>query len=179
MPEQSELQELIDQHALRELVVAYCRAIDRRDVNVMKTLYHPGAIDDHGCLFYGTAEEFLLFLPGPVTKFEMTTHHITNSLFKVAGDYAEGESSLIAAHVTRENSLRNLIVSGRYLDEFERRNGEWRFSHRLALMDWANLPAEAIVELLPPRLDRPSAVGTVDKDDPSYLFLPSFRPISD
>lgn len=148
------LEQAVDKLELYELVVAYCRATDRRDVELMRKLYHPDAIDDHGSLFYGSGEEFIAFLPGPITVFSMTTHHITNTSFHVAGDYAEGESYLIAGHITRETPPRNLIVSGRYLDKFERRKGVWRFSHRTAMLDWANMSGEEIVKLLPPRLDR-------------------------
>ena len=134
-------QEVADRHALYDLVVGYCRATDRRDKALMRTLYHPDAIDDHGALFYGTRDSFIDFLPGPVTAFATTTHHITNTLFRIDGDYAEGESYLIACHITRETPPRNLTVSGRYLDKFERRSGVWRFIHRVCMVDWANMPA--------------------------------------
>jgi hypothetical protein len=170
----SRLEVAADKLELYELVVSYCRATDRRDVELMRELYHPDAIDDHGSLFYGTGAEFIAFLPGPITVFSMTTHHITNAMFEVSGDYAEGESYLIAGHVTREKPPRNLLVSGRYLDKFERRGGKWRFSHRTAMLDWANMAAEEIVKLLPPKLDRAGAVGTVDRTDPSYHVLKMF-----
>jgi hypothetical protein len=174
MNEGRSMQGLADKMELYELVVAYCRAVDRRDVALMRSLYHADAIDDHGSLFYGTGEEFIAFLPGPLTEFALTTHHITNTLFQVSGDEAEGESYFIAGHITLEAVPRNLIVSGRYLDKFQRRDGMWRFSHRTAVADWANLPGEEIVKLLPPRLDRPSATGAPDKSDPSYKILTMF-----
>jgi hypothetical protein len=178
MPNASRLDVAADKLELLELVTAYCRAVDRRDVALMRTLYHPDAIDDHGALFYGTGEEFIQFLPGALTTFAITTHHITNALFHVDGDYAQGESYLIAGHITQESPPRNLIVSGRYLDKFERRDDVWRFSHRTAMLDWANLPVEDIVKLLPPRLDRAGAVGAPDHTDPSYSLLSMFGPRS-
>ncbi len=168
------LEQAADKLELYELVVSYCRATDRRDVDLMRELYHSDAIDDHGALFYGSGEEFIAFLPGPITAFAITTHHITNALFKVDGDRAEGESYLLASHITKETPPRNLTVSGRYLDKFERRDGRWRFSHRVAMMDWSNWTAEEMLAMLPPRLDRPSAVGTVDRTDPSYAMLAMF-----
>ena len=42
------LQTLIDKQALAELVHSYCRACDRRDFALVRTLYHDDAIDDHG-----------------------------------------------------------------------------------------------------------------------------------
>lgn len=79
MADMSRLEEAADKVELYELVVAYCRAMDRRDVDLMRTLYHPDAIDDHGSLFDGTGEEFINFLPGPITVFAITTHHTTNA----------------------------------------------------------------------------------------------------
>lgn len=172
---QEEIAELIDHYKLKKLVTAYCRAVDRRDVRLMRELYHPDAIDDHGQIFYGTAEAFYEFLPGALVQFSMTTHHIANSIFRIEGDYAEGETYLIAAHVTKEQPPRNLIVSGRYLDKFERRDGQWRFSHRVSLVDWANFDAEALGEMFPAQNERQTALGRVDLEDPSYLFLPLLR----
>jgi hypothetical protein len=34
--------------AIRDLVVQYCRAIDRRDFELLAELYAPGSIDDYG-----------------------------------------------------------------------------------------------------------------------------------
>ena len=42
------LQTLLDKQALAELVYGYCRACDRRDFALVRTLYHDDAIDDHG-----------------------------------------------------------------------------------------------------------------------------------
>ena len=68
----------------------------------MRTLYHPDAIDDHGALFYGTRDAFIDFLPGPVTAFATTTHHITNTLFRIDGDYARRELSNRMPYNTRD-----------------------------------------------------------------------------
>jgi hypothetical protein len=43
-----QLQTLIDKQALHELVLRYCRACDRRDFALLRSLYHDEAIDDHG-----------------------------------------------------------------------------------------------------------------------------------
>jgi hypothetical protein len=174
MAQDQRLLQAADKLELYELVVSYCRAMDRRDWNLMRELYHPDAIDDHGSLFYGTRDEFLAFLPGPNVKFSATTHHITNTLFRVDGDYAEGESYLIASHITKEDPPRNLMVSARYLDKFERRDGVWRFSLRSSVADWANVSAEEFAKILPPTLDRPALIPTHDRRDPSYTQLTLF-----
>lgn len=174
MEYENKLKHMLDKQELYELVVSYCRAMDRHDWDLVRELYHSDAIDDHGSLFYGNREEFLAFLPGPIVNFSATTHHITNTLFRVDGDYAEGESYLIASHITREDPPRNLMVSGRYLDRFERRDGTWRFIHRSSLADWANMPVDELMQILPPLLDRPPLVPAQDRTDPSYSLLNMF-----
>jgi hypothetical protein len=46
------LQEMIDEFALRRLVHAYCRAVDRGDTERLRDLYHHDAVDAHGGFFF-------------------------------------------------------------------------------------------------------------------------------
>ena len=59
------LQELIDKQALQELVLSYCRACDRRDFVLLRTLYHDDAVDEHGAMFCGSADEYVAWLADP------------------------------------------------------------------------------------------------------------------
>ncbi|MER2157629.1 nuclear transport factor 2 family protein, partial [Rhodococcus sp. (in: high G+C Gram-positive bacteria)] len=38
------LQDLIDKQAIREVVLTYCRGIDRLDFDLVRSAYHPDAI---------------------------------------------------------------------------------------------------------------------------------------
>ena len=42
------LQRLIDEDAIRKVHLRYCRAIDRRDFELLRACSHPDGIDDHG-----------------------------------------------------------------------------------------------------------------------------------
>ena len=53
------LQEMIDEFALRRLVHAYCRAVDRGDTETLRNLYHHDAVDAHGGFSAGTPDQFL------------------------------------------------------------------------------------------------------------------------
>jgi hypothetical protein len=67
-----------------------------------------------------------------------TQHCIANVLIEVRGAAARGESYFTAYHALpqADGSDIHMVAAGRYLDSFERRAGEWRFSHRQACYDW-------------------------------------------
>lgn len=159
-------QSLLDQVALRDLVMRYCRGCDRRDFALVRSLYHDDAIDDHGAMFKGTPDEFVAWLPEAMAPWELTIHSISNSLFVVDGDYAEGEHHARAYHRTYPPHRKELIVYGRYLDRYERRDGEWKFLHRSLVFDhgeMVDVDEEAFA-----RLSADAAMGTADRNDPSW-----------
>jgi hypothetical protein len=66
-----------------------------------------------------------------------TTHEITNFVLEideVAGT-AVGQSYWTLYQAV-SGTLRQPVLSGRYLDRFERRNGRWRFAERTATNLW-------------------------------------------
>ena len=55
MVDEGDVKKLLDREAIKELVNLYCRAADRQDHELMRSLYHQDAIDDHGSFFKGLA----------------------------------------------------------------------------------------------------------------------------
>jgi hypothetical protein len=166
------LQMLIDKQALSELVHSYCRACDRRDFALLRSLYHDDAIDDHGTMFRGSADEYLAWLPGVMANFEATVHSITNTLFIVRGDEAQGELYTHAYHRTPAPDAREIVIGGRYLDRYARRDGSWKFLHRALALDWVRLGAVDASAYREFAAGAPP--GRTDALDPSYLALPFF-----
>lgn len=130
---------LLDKQACSELVYRLARAIDRCDADALRSVFHADATDDHGS-FTGSASDFIPWVLGVLAGMRQTQHLITNVLVDVAGDFARGESYFLAQHsVPAEGDTENFVtVAGRYLDRFERRDGEWRIAHRSAVYDWSN-----------------------------------------
>lgn len=161
-----EIRQIADRQALAELVALYCRAVDRRDFSLLRRLYHPEAIHDHGGLFRGTREEFLAFLARSMD--DVVTHHfVGNTLFALDGDRAEGEVYTINTHVIGTTERRDYIAGGRYLDQYLRHEGAWVFMHRRRLIDWAHEG---------PTADAGTAAaltrGIAGIADPSFATLP-------
>lgn len=131
------LQTLLDKQAIQELLWRYCRAIDRRDFQALKALYHEDAIDEHGGMFSGPAHEFIAKLPQIMAPMEVVWHQLGNMLIEVDGDEAWGEIYTLAYHrADLGEGPQDLIVGGRYLDRYHRRDGIWKFQHRKIVMDW-------------------------------------------
>ena len=154
------LQELLDKQALYELVARYCRAVDRVDEELLRSVYWEDAIDEHGP-FVGTVDEFVEehrnggSWSGRKLE-EPVQHAITNTLFDVRGDVAYGETYVEVRRV-RDGGV---FIEGiaRQVDRFERRGGEWRIAHRRILLDYAG-PGRDFTKFLH---------GARDRSDASY-----------
>jgi len=135
------IQLMLDKHELRELGLTYCRAIDRQDFALVRTLYHDDAIDDHGDMFKGSPDDYVAWLPKIMAMWDATVHSLSNTLFEVQGDKANGELYVVAYHRTHGPDAKEIVVGGRYLDRYEKREGVWKFMHRSLAMDWCNVRA--------------------------------------
>lgn len=155
-----------DQIALRDLVMRYCRGCDRRDFALVRSLYHDDAIDDHGTMFRGGPDAFVGWLPQTMAGWELTVHSISNSLFAIDGDQAEGEHHVRAYHRSFPPARREYIVHGRYLDRYERRGGRWKFLHRSLVFDHGDI--REVDEEVFARIGADAPHGTCDRRDPSW-----------
>ena len=165
---QDRLQIAADKAELMDVLQRYCRAIDRRDMDLLRSVYHPGATDNHGGYFNGSVEDFVKVVPGHLEPFAITTHMITNALFVIDGDRAEGESYLIASHITKDDPPQNLMAAARYLDVFERRDGVWRIAERTCILDWDSMGG----------MDPGATKGIAGPGDASYQHLPLLAGLS-
>jgi hypothetical protein len=131
-----QVQELLDKQAIYEAMMRYCRGVDRCDEDLIKSAYHPDAYDDHGP-FKGNAWEFAAMLvPAFRQQYTATMHNICNVLIEVDGDAADAESSFIAYQQAEgDGTIRLETIGGRYIDRFERRDGEWRIARRTVILE--------------------------------------------
>ncbi len=165
------LQALLDKQAITELIHTYCNAADRHDYDLMRTLYHDDATDDHGAFFKGLAMEFIDRLPEIQAPMKILHHNITTLNIALDGDYGEGEVYVLAFHqVATEDEPVDLLIGGRYFDRYEKRDGAWKFSERAVVADWATLSDPSAVTLDHPMVEG-SHIGKPGPEDPSYGFF--------
>lgn len=162
-----QVRELQDRQAIRDAIHAYCRAVDRFDRELLLSVYHPDAIDDHGMIVAGP-EAFADWVFAYHGRFQHRTQHIvTNHHCELAGDTARTETYWMFVAVNRERPPLSL-GGGRYIDRFERRAGRWAIAARKCLLDWSGAPGE--VPMPQEALDAFLATGAPSRDrkDPSY-----------
>ena len=159
--------ELADRQAIRDCITTYCRAVDRLDRELMLTVYHPDAVDDHG-IFLTDREGFIeqAFAFHRANQ-HSTQHIVTNHSCELDGDVAHAETYWMMAAMNKQGASLSLS-GGRYVDRFEKRNGRWAIAARLCMADWHGVPGPSSV---PPELRAMLNDGGTparDRSDPSY-----------
>ena len=127
---------LFDLEALRDVLLRYCRGVDRGDEALLLSVYHPDAYEDHAHLFQGSARDFVrrvmeMYADRPTPM----QHILTNITLEIEGDVAYGESYIAVRHAIVPDD-RHADGFARYLDRFERRDGEWRIARRKLVLEW-------------------------------------------
>lgn len=165
------LQKLADQLEIQRLLALYCRGIDRCDAALLKTVYWPDADEEHG-IFNGKAWAFADFIVPLIRGMKITSHAISNVLIELDGDVALTETYVNAYHLMDDpqQGPLEMIVAGRYLDRFERRDGAWRIAKRTFVMDW-NQNRPASVQWSGGMYDALDVRGSNDARDPSHRHL--------
>jgi hypothetical protein len=138
----SRLQALLDKQEIYDVIVRYCRGIDRVDEALVRSCYHPDAFDDHG-MFQGPATEFAAYAVQGLASMERTMHCIHNVAIELIGDTAVSEAYCVAYHrmASRDGGDADHLVGVRYVDRFERRGGPWLIAHRTVVYEWSRIDA--------------------------------------
>jgi ketosteroid isomerase-like protein len=132
---ESELQDLRDREAIREVIHRYCQAADRCDLEMLKGCYHPDGYDDHG-FFAGNTHAFSDYVIPCLEQIDSSVHAITNTRIQLDGDRASCASQWSVVHRLRhDEGFTDFWHQGRYLDVFEKRDGEWKILHRVVAGD--------------------------------------------
>lgn len=164
---ETRMQELLDKQEIHEVLLRYCRGVDRCDRDLIADCYHPDAVDDHGDWVASGADA-----PDHILKLVRKTprpgmHFLGNQLIEIEGDVAWSESYFQAYKDFERDGKRYVRVrAGRYVDRFERRNGRWKIAERVLTDDW-NKVDELVEPLAGPDQFR---FGTKDSTDPVFAI---------
>ena len=176
MDMEAAMQELLDKQAVKEVMMTYCRALDRLDEEMLRTVFHPDAVHNHG--FQGPSSDpslpstpdqpgdFVAYALGVLSTHHRTHHHLGNFMIEIEGNVAWTEAYFTACHRMRKigdpkaspnafDTEMDYFVGGRYIDRMEKRDGVWKITHRTGVNDWQ-------------RIEPPSSMGLSKVDPSSY-----------
>jgi SnoaL-like protein len=158
---EGKVQFLFDRQEIADCCIRYARGADRHDIELMESAFHPDALDDHG-IFQGAPDELARWLNDIHAQYYLShLHYLANPTVEIDGDVAHAETYFLACLWRKDESGAD-VAGGRYVDRFERREGEWRISERMAVREWS---ASWSAATLPSNLPSPA---TWDRSDPSY-----------
>jgi len=165
-----------DREAIRDILAAYTHAIDRRRWKIMERLFHHDAQFSFGTVkgdWRGFVEQARAIIDNCVA----THHHLGQTLFTFSEDglIADTETCMSAMHIVPpgypmpdtfpdRGENYSAVIAGRYVDRFEKRDGEWRIARRTGLYDWREFREIGEADLASAPQE---AVGRHDDSDPS------------
>lgn len=120
---------LKDRQDILDCIQRESRARDRQDVEQIATCWWEEGVDEHGPVLTKAPDYPARANAGHAANFNMTSHNITNHLCEIDGDTAYCESYVIGGLYWLDGKTTTLAF-GRYLDQMEKRAGEWRLLTR-------------------------------------------------
>jgi hypothetical protein len=165
--DRARLRTLIDRQDILDCLSRISRGADRFDRDQFVSGFHPDAQISAGAVT-GTPEETFGAGRAMHDASQLATLHcLANHSCEIEGDVAHAETYYL--YVARNRDDINWAAAGRYIDQFERREGAWRIVYRHVALEWSGkLLANEI-----PMFDTAPADArlrsTRSRDDASYL----------
>ena len=160
----STVRQLKDRQDILDCIVREARGRDRQDVALVASAYWDDGVDEHGPIITPAPDYPKRANAGHAAFFSATSHGLTNHSCEIDGDVAYCETYVVGGLLARDGGTCK-IAPGRYVDQLERRNGEWRILVRRTIVDMA-------VEGDASWLATPALAGFLKgewgKGDPSY-----------
>ncbi|MBW1743305.1 MAG: nuclear transport factor 2 family protein, partial [Deltaproteobacteria bacterium] len=125
------LQELLDIHAIEQLMVRYADRIDANDPEGAAACYAEDGIGKYWGTFQGR-QEISEVLSAILSMFSTTSHHLSNININLEGDQATAMSYVYAFHRTADTD-EPIHYWGRWVDRLMRTDEGWLFAEREVL----------------------------------------------
>jgi hypothetical protein len=162
------LRTLLDKQEIHEILLRQSRGLDRADPALLETIFHPEAtrLTPEGPKREPDAQLSAIKSLKPDQR--PTWHFLGNHLIEVDGDVAYSETYFLAcSEVLQGDTVYTRFRAGRYLDRFERREGEWGCVYRVMTDDWSRL--DELKQAID--LSKSSLRGRPSREDPLYTEI--------
>ena len=159
------LHQAADKLEIMDLSSNYMRGLDRLDGELERSVFWGDAFCSYG-IYEGGPDGFVDYCQNALATHGSNHHFIGQINIDLDGNEAFGEIYYQAFHRVKDaaGEDRDLFVSGRYVDRYERRNGVWKIAYRSELVDWVREEAAADSWFVGSQM----IVGGRKPDDPLY-----------
>jgi len=166
---------LKDRKDIFDVLKRYTRGADRHEKDLVRSAFWPEATIGGGAQM--TRDQYVDWEENELAGYAAHQHHITGQTIDIEGDTAHVESYVVYFLVPRDRSAdtvgpatlgkasakeKTRLGSGRYIERWERRNGDWKILVREYVEDLALLGET--VDLC----TNGGCLGSWDKNDLSY-----------
>ncbi len=138
------LEAAADKLEIMDLSSSYMRGLDRLDGDIQRSVFWDDAYLSYG-IYEGGPDDFIGYCQTALATHASNHHFLGQIQVELAGDEAYGEVYYQAFHRVNNEAgePRDLFISGRYVDRYERRDGTWKIAYRSELVDWVREEAAA------------------------------------
>ena len=154
-----------DKQAIRDALFLYCRGMDRLDRDLLRKVLADDCHSIYHGMFEGPTDEVIEWSIRANEELLARSHQLTNMLIEVDGDSASSEAYGSITVWTQPPDVTEVWYRNRYLDRWEKRNGQWKIVYREHILDMMSVDGV-------PCLDPDYSISRSDADDPSYKYLP-------
>jgi hypothetical protein len=176
MDREQAITELLIKQEISDVMMRYCRGVNRLDIELVRSCFHPDAIEDHGAAAVNAMTYVDNLGPALERGFATTFHFVGNQLVEVDGNRASHEAYFIGWHRLHPGpggEEKDVLFGGRYLAVFEsREGGPWLIADRTVVHDWSR--ADLIDGDWPPAAA--FRQGRADSRDLVFHLLSADRP---
>ena len=150
MDRERALEELLIKQEISDVMMRYCRGVNRLQMDLVRACFHPDAWEDHGA-YRGPANVFLNGLEAGLRSFDRTFHFVGNQLVEIEGNRAAHEAYFISLNRLKAGAdgvQKDVMFGGRYVGVLESRDGgPWLIAERTVIQDWHRI--EPVTEQWP------------------------------
>lgn len=160
------VQYLLDRTEILDCIARHARGHDRHDVELLTSAYFSDGVDEHGFAINPGPQYAEWANAAHAAGSLLHTHNITTHICDIEGDVAHCESYVLVCLLNNDGKSARMI-SGRYIDKLERRDGVWKIALRRTTVD-VLLAGDASVLQAPIFKSQGYTKAMRDKSDVSY-----------
>ena len=166
--EYARMRKLLDRQDIADCLARIAHGADRFDKELYLSACHPDAQVSVGGFLSSAEESYEGGKAGHDEGTLSTNHCLSTSNCDIQGDVAHVETYHIYCARSRDDT--SWAATGRYIDQFERRQGKWGLVFRHISVEWTGQLTHFDLPLLTdPNEPKHRLSPARDKSDPSYL----------